>query len=273
MARECGAALVTGPLHLEPPELQLMTRREFQHWLWQVGVLQRAFPNSTLKLDDLQMPAHSFLMLEAEPSLAAHVSQAELPGTWSADAGSGLADQVSSLSSLTKLTLNNKHTEQGEVTSLRLYTPMLHNQDPVLREAGVLGQAGRLGALRQLSALQTLHCPDDVMQTLLVNAVPRSWSLLTKLQLSKGTFGPLTDGRDARVWSLVEQQCPQLQALAMNHAFPLCLTALTSLTCSDWLHDDTDSFQCTRLGHLHVRWSAKLQVLAQHTHQPLPALH
>ena len=221
----------------------------------------------------LQMPAHSFLMLEAEPSLAAHVSQAELPGTWSADAGSGLADQVSSLSSLTKLTLNNKHTEQGEVTSLRLYTPMLHNQDPVLREAGVLGQAGRLGALRQLSALQTLHCPDDVMQTLLVNAVPRSWSLLTKLQLSKGTFGPLTDGRDARVWSLVEQQCPQLQALAMNHAFPLCLTALTSLTCSDWLHDDTDSFQCTRLGHLHVRWSAKLQVLAQHTHQPLPALH
>ena len=140
----------------------------------------------------LQVPAHSFLMLEAEPSLAAHVSQTELPGSWSADAGSSLANQVRSLSSLTKLTLNNRHTERGELTIVNaLFTLRVNDQD------SVLGGAGMLDALRQLSALQSLHCPGDVMQTLLVNSVPRSWSLLTKLQFSRGTL--MTRPRDAQV--------------------------------------------------------------------------
>ena len=59
----------------------------------------------------------------------------------------------------------------------------------------------------------------------------------------------------------MEQQCPQLQALAMNLDFPLCLTALTSLTCQEWLTKDIDSFRCSRLGHLHVLYTAKLKLL------------
>ena len=62
-----------------------------------------------------------------------------------------------------------------------------------------------LEALRQLSALQSLHCRGTAMQMLLVNSVP-SWPLLTELLLS--TFAGAPD------LSLVEQQCPQLQALA-----------------------------------------------------------
>ena len=85
-------------------------------------------------------------MLEAEPSLAAHVSQADLPWSWRADAGSGLAGQVSSLSSLTKLTLRD--------------------------QSSVLGEASMLDALRQLSGLQSLQCLDNTMQMLLINAVP-----------------------------------------------------------------------------------------------------
>ena len=50
---------------------------------------------------------------------------------WSRYAGSSLADQVSSLSSLTKLTLRDQFS--------------------------VLGEAGMLDALRQLSVLRFLH--------------------------------------------------------------------------------------------------------------------
>eukprot|EP00891_Asterochloris_glomerata_P003698 jgi/Astpho2/3698/Aster-04887 len=162
----------------------------------------------------LQAGPGVFTMLRAEPLLAAHVSEARLP--WGARAGSSSMDQVSSLSSLTKLTLFNRDS--------------------------VLGEAGKLDALRQLSALQSLDCQGDVMQTLLAKSVPRSWSLLTELQLC--TFR-------APDWSLVEQQCPQLQALATHEAIPLCLTALTSLTSHFWLPQHTDSFQCSRLSHLH----------------------
>ena len=119
----------------------------------------------------------------------------------------------------------------------------------------VLGEAGMLDALRRLSALQSLHCIGDILQTLLVNAVPSSWSLLTRLQINRQDLGP--------DWSLVEQQCPQLEALSMGNAVPLCLTALTSLTCTDWLLQDTDSFQCSRLGHLHVqsaRWQPPIDL-------------
>ena len=42
-----------GTLCLEAPNLHCLPTREFQHWLWQVGVLQRSFPNSILKLDDV----------------------------------------------------------------------------------------------------------------------------------------------------------------------------------------------------------------------------
>ena len=261
-----------GTLYLETPNLQCLPRREFQRWLWQVGVLQRAFPSSTLNLNAVvdtadEVDIHrllsctelrditiypapapggrgrqfwraiaslgrlhggrlqllvaeqtTFQMLEAEPSLAAHVSQAAL--AWSADAGSGLADQLSSLSSLTKL--------------------VLHSQDSVLREAGMLD------ALRQLSLLQSLHCSASVMQLLLVNSVPSSWSLLTKLAVSS-YFEPVPLDK-----SLVGQQCPQLQALDMNN-YPLCLTALTSLTCNYWQPRDRDHFQYSRLVDLHVR--------------------
>ena len=156
------------------------------------------------------------------------------------DAGSGLADKVSSLSSLTKLTLH--HAAIFPIPGL--------------------GEAGMLDALRQLSALQALRCPNDVMQTLLVNSVPRSWSLLTELQFE--TRVPLSTFRSMRVapdFSLVEQQCPQLQALATFEADPLCLTALTSLTCHFWLPRDRDQFQCSRLGHLHVLRSANISIL------------
>ena len=238
-----------------------------------MGILQRAFPNSTLTLDcvicatdavdvhhllsctelrgvtvyptpaedgqarhfwqaiaslgrlhggRLQLLAGpgAFRALEAEPSLAAHVSQAQL--TWGANAG-----RVRGLSSLTKLTLFHRDSR--------------------------LGEAGKLDTLRQLPALQSLRCQGNVMQTLLVNSVPRSWSLLTELQLSK--FASATDKY------LLEQQCPQLQALAMERDMPLCLTALTSLTCRFWLPLETDSFQCSRLGHLHVVCGAKLSML------------
>ena len=243
-----------------------------------MGILQRAFPSSTLRLDNvartadaasihhllnctelrdlticptpkpvrrarhwqevaalgrlhgsrlqLQVSAHSFQMLEAEPSLAAHVSQATL--AWGADAGRSLADQVSSLSSLTKL--------------------MLHSQDLVL------GKAGMLDALRQLSLLQSLHCSANVMQMLLVESVPSTWSLLTNLQLRDFQSVSLN-------WSLVEQQCPQLQGLAISKAVPLCLTALTSLTRHYWEPRDSDSFQCSQLGHLHVPWRVNLNLL------------
>ena len=121
-----------GTFYLETPDLHCLPRRELQHWLWQVGVLQRAFPNSTLKLTDVvntadegnidhllsctelrgvifslksapgvcdrrlwraiaalgrlyggRLQLHvqepdAFWMLEAEPSLAAHISQADL---------------------------------------------------------------------------------------------------------------------------------------------------------------------------------------------------
>ena len=152
-------------------------------------------------------------MLEAEPSLAAHVSQAR-------SANAGLADQITSLSSLTKLTL--------------------YNQDSELKEAGVLD------ALRQLSGLQSLRCLDSVVQMLLVDSVPGSWSLLTRLEVDNSYLEPVSvDG------SLVGQQCPQLQALAMNN-FRLCLTALTSLTCKYWKPEDRDHFQYSRLVDLHV---------------------
>ena len=265
-----------GTLYLTPPSLRGLPG-ELQCWLRQVGILQHAFPNSTLRLDSvicatdevdvhhllsctelrgvticstpvadgrhrhfwqamaalgwqhgsrlqLQAGPGVFTMLRAEPLLAAHVSEARLP--WGARAGSSSMDQVSSLSSLTKLTLFNRDS--------------------------VLGEAGKLDALRQLSALQSLDCQGDVMQTLLAKSVPRSWSLLTELQLS--TFR-------APDWSLVEQQCPQLQALATHEAIPLCLTALTSLTSHFWLPQHTDSFQCSRLSHLHVRRAADLTLL------------
>ena len=178
--------------------------------------------------------AHAFPLLEAEPALAAHVSQATLPWSWSVGAGSSLADQVSSLSSLTKLTLGNRDSP--------------------------LGAAGMLDALRQLSALQSLHCLADVMQTLLVSSVPSSWPLLARLQIIRPERESGYDENNV-IWSLVEQQCPQLQALAMNKAVPLCLTALTSLTCTRWEPRDTDSFQCSQLGHLHVRGAANLNLL------------
>ena len=266
-----------GTIYLQAPNMYGPSRK-IQHWLRQVGVLQRAFPNSILKLDNVVRTSHernihrllnctelraviccpragddrqfwravaalgrlhgsrlqlqavkpdAFWMLEAEPSLAAYVSQANLrwdmPSTpWSAGAGSGLADLVSSLSRLTKLTLGNKDS--------------------------VLGEAGMLDALRQLSGLQSLHCPGDVMQTLLVNSVPCSWSLLTELQLQTSTSrGDVPD------MSLVEQQCPQLQALSMEKASLLCLTALTSLTCQLWRPQAGDSIQCPQLANLHVQ--------------------
>ena len=252
---------------------------EFQRWLWQVGVLQRAFPNSTLRLDgvveaadevevhrllscrelknvtiyptsaagmpdrqlwqaiatlgrlhdgrlQLLLPADALHMLEAEPSLAAHISQAAL--AWGADAGSGWADQVSGLSSLTKLTLCDQDS--------------------------ALGEAGMLNALRHLSALHFLQCQGDVLQTLLVESVPRSWPLLTQLQLSA-----FRSPHNAWNWSLVEQQCPQLQALAMDIPIRLCLTALTSLTCRRWLLQE--GFQGSHLAHLHVRSVANLKQL------------
>ena len=69
------------------------------------------------------------------------------------------------------------------------------------------------------------------------------------------------DARNPPDWSLVEQQCPQLQALAMDMAVPLYLTALTSLTCQFWLPQHTDSFQCSRLGHFCVLEGADLRLL------------
>ena len=263
-----------GTLHLKTPSLR-GPPREFQYWQRQVGIIQRAFPNSTLRLDwkvwtvaevdvhrllsctelrrvticstlvpgrpdrqfwqamaalgrqhggRLQLVAWpgTFQMLQAEPSLAGHVSQA-----WGGHDFSSLVDLPSSLSSLTKLTLTHEDSVQGK--------------------------AGLLEALRQLSALQSLHCWGTVMQTLLVNSVPRSWSLLKALQISL-----LIHALDV---SLVEQQCPQLQALAMNMAIPLCLTALTSLTCQFWLPQDINQFQCSRLSHLHVERLARLGML------------
>ena len=154
-------------------------------------------------------------ILEAEPLLAAHISDATL--SRHIPACGSLADQVSRLSGLTKLTLRDWGS--------------------VLREAGMLD------ALRQPSVLQSLHCSGHILQTLLVNSVPSSWS--TRLETTRQDLGL---GR-----SHVEQQCPQLQALFMDKAMPLYLTALTSLTCYHWLPQDTDSFQCSRLGHLHVQ--------------------
>ncbi len=175
----------------------------------------------------LQVSALAFQMLEGQSALAALVSQAELPCGWEANPSSGFADQVSSLSSLTKLTLPTRF--------------------PVLREAGMLD------SLRQLSALQSLCCCSDDMQTLLVHSVPRSWPLLTQLQI---TASHVMDAPDL---SLVEQQCPQLQALAVHKVTSLCLTALTSLTCTYWLSQD--SFQCSQLAHLHVRIGADINLL------------
>ena len=171
-------------------------------------------------------------MLWAEPSLAAHVSEAKLE--WGADTSRRLAGHVSSLSSLTKL--------------------MLPSHDPVLESAGMLH------VLRQLSLLQSLNCLADIMQTLLEDSVPRSWPLLTELQRGKAV-GTMMDACDSPDWSLVEQQCPQLQALAMDNAIPLCLTALTSLTCQYWLPQHTGSFQCAQLRRLHVLWEADLSLL------------
>ena len=174
-------------------------------------------------------------MLEAEPSLAAHVSYVNLEcdpsRAGSAYVGSGLADQVSSLSSLTRLILPYRYS--------------------------VLGQAGMLDALRQLSGLQSLFCMGPDMQTLLVNLVPCSWSRLTKLQL----FSTLRGGEDEPNWSLVEQQCLQLQALNVCDAIPLCLTALTSLTCAFWHPQDRDRFQCSRLVNLHIDYRASPDLL------------
>eukprot|EP00891_Asterochloris_glomerata_P008570 jgi/Astpho2/8570/Aster-05056 len=178
----------------------------------------------------LQVPADAFPMLEAEPALAAHVSRAALPCFRSRNASSSWADQVSSLSGLTKLTLPNLVSMQG---------------------AGMLAEAGMLDALQQLSMLRSLCCLGDDMQTLLAHSVPLSWPLLTKLQLGLSARN-LVDGRSAPDLSLVEQQCPQLQALAVHKATWLCLTALTSLTCPYWEPRDTDSFQCSQLVHLHT---------------------
>ena len=275
-----------GTIYLESPKLDRLSREAFQRWLWQVGVLQRTFPNSTLEMDDvvrtahehnihdllsctelrsvtirlapepggqaiatlgrlhgsrlqLQVSADAFPMLEAEAALAAHVSQAALPSLWSRTASSSLADQVSSLSGVTKLTLPNRGFWQ---------------------DAGLLGQAGMLDALRQLSMLQSLCCLGDDMQTLLVHSVPLSWPLLTKLQLGVSVRNSM-DGRDTPNLSLAAQQCPQLRALAVKKATLLCLTALTSLTCPFWEPRDTDSFQCSQLVHLHVLISANLNLL------------
>ena len=139
-------------------------------------------------------------------------------------------DQVISLSSLTKLMMP--------------------------APCSVLDPAGMLDALRQLSGLQSLQCQDNVMQGLLVNSVPRSWSLLTELRLFHGQDAP-----DPLDWSLVKQQCPQLQALSIDTAVPLCLMALTSLTCLFWSPPDRDSIQCSRLVELHVFWRANLDLL------------
>ena len=128
------------------------------------------------------------------------------------------------------------------------------------QDVGLLGQAGMLDALQQLSMLQSLCCLEDDMQTLLVHSVPLSWPLLTKLQLGLSA-GNSAGERSAPDWSLVVQQSPQLQALDTLKAVPLCLTALTSLTCNYWLPQDTDSFQCSRLGHLHVRGLASANLL------------
>ena len=278
----------TGTLYLEPPYWHGPPDK-FQHWLWQVGILQRAFPNSTLRLDkvyyteddadyhhllscselrsvtfcpslkgnnrfwqaiaalgrlhgsrlQLQVPEYDFKMLEAEPTLAAHVSQAALPCVWSRNASSSLADQVSSLSGITKLTLPRRYSVQ---------------------DAGLLAEAGLLDALRQLSMLQSLCCLGDGMQTLLVHSVPLSWPLLTQLQLCLPAHHSV-DWRSAPDLSLLEQQCPQLQALAVHRATSLCLAALTSLTCPYWEPQDTDSFQCSQLADLHVRTAANLDPL------------
>ena len=270
-----------GTLYLETPNLRCLSDKEFQHWVSQVGILQRAFPNSTLRLNNVvgtadEATIHHLLsctelrgvtvsptftpggrnrqfwqviaalgrvhgsrlqlqvlepgatwMLVAEPSLAAHISQAELPWSTHTDAGRSLADHVSSLSNLTKLTLRS-----------------------VLRDARMLD------ALRQLSGLQSLHCSAGVLQRLLINSVPSSWPLLTELLLS--TYIDVLKAQD---WSLVEQQCPKLQALAMHKATPLCLTALTTLTCRSWHPPDRDSFQCSQLARLHVRMGADLNLL------------
>ena len=137
-----------------PPYVPGRRNRQF----WQAIAALGRLHGSRLQLQVLKPGA--FRMLAAEPLLAAHVSQADLrchPAMpWNA------ADVASSLSSLTKLTLRDQDS--------------------------VLGHAGMLDALRQLSALQCLHCPGDVMQTLLAKSVPCSWSLLTKLQLE--TFHP-----------------------------------------------------------------------------------
>ena len=138
--------------------------------------------------------------------------------------GNVLEARLSSLSGLTRLTLGN----------LSRWLAHAHK-------------------LRQLSALHPLQYRGGVMQSLLLNAIPHSWTLLTELQLV-----PSSGATD---WSLVEQQCPQVQGLAMDMAISLSLTALTSLTCQRWLPHDTDSFQCSRLGHLHVECSAKLSML------------
>ena len=99
------------------------------------------------------------------------------------------------------------------------------------------------------------------MQTLLVNSVPHSWSLLTKLQVTEYAARDLS-------WSLVEQQCPQLQALAMNKAVPLCLTALTSLTCSYRHRQLSVLSDGPHACELH----SQSRSAAQHTYQPLSGL-
>ena len=83
-------------------------------------------------------------MLCFEPSLAAHVSEVGL--AWRADTSGRFAGQVSSLSSLTRLTLSI--------------------DDPVLEAACMLH------ALRQLSVLQSLRCLAGDMQTLLEDSIP-----------------------------------------------------------------------------------------------------
>ena len=191
-----------------------------RHWQgWRTMAALGRLHGSRLQLKVLN--PGTFVMLVAEPSLTAHVAQADSSFgtelTWGAD-DSGLARQVSSMSSLTRLLLS-------------------HNSG--LYGARVLKRAGMLDALRQLPVLLSLICLDDDMQTLLVNSVPGSWSLLTELELSPSA----SSVTDAPFWSLVERQCPQLQALAMYEATSLCLTALTSLTCNHWEPQDTDSFQ------------------------------
>ena len=120
----------------------------------------------------LQLTRRSLPVLEEEPSLAAHVSQAELSWPWRADDRSGLVDQVSSLSSLTKLTLRVQASAQGGGppglgvqggTALRWALAGTSHQGRV--------DAGMLDALRQLPALQSLHCLATVLETLLVNSV------------------------------------------------------------------------------------------------------